>query len=120
MLEYKKLSDDELQTHIDAYAKLVAGGIRKEENEEKLVGFVMRGDLVPEDGQPIIENGSPIGRVTISRLSPTLKKGFGLGWVPEKLAEEGVEILIRIGDIDWPAVVATEPIYDPEGERLRS
>mgnify|MGYP002865258848 CR=1 FL=1 len=93
---------------------------RERGSESKLVGFVMRGDLVPEDGQPIVENGGPIGRVTSSRLSPTLKKGFGLGWVPEKLAEEGAEILIRIGDKDWPAVVATEPIYDPEGERLRS
>jgi glycine cleavage system aminomethyltransferase T len=40
--------------------------------------------------------------------------------VSEKHAEEGVEILIRIGDKDWPAVVTTEPIYDPEGARLRS
>jgi glycine cleavage system aminomethyltransferase T len=40
--------------------------------------------------------------------------------VPEKLAEEGAEILIRSGDKDWPAVVATEPIYDPKGERLRN
>jgi sarcosine oxidase subunit alpha len=93
---------------------------RKRESEEKLVGFVMRGDFVPEDGQPIVESGVPIGRVTSSRLSPTLKKGFGLGWVPEKLAEEGAEILIRSGDKDWPAVVATEPIYDPKGERLRN
>ena len=93
---------------------------RKRESEEKLVGFVMRGDLVPEDGQAIVENGSPIGRVTSSRLSPTLKKGFGLGWVPANHAEEGVEILIRVGDKDLPAVVATEPIYDPDGERLRS
>jgi glycine cleavage system aminomethyltransferase T len=58
--------------------------------------------------------------VTSSRMSPTLGKGFGLGWVPERLASEGTEILIRSGDKDWPAVVATEPVYDPDGERLRN
>jgi sarcosine oxidase subunit alpha len=93
---------------------------RGRETEEKLVGFVMRDSFVPEDGQPIVANGEPIGRVTSSRMSPTLGKGFGLGWVPERLASEGTEILIRSGDKDWPAVVATEPVYDPDGERLRN
>ena len=93
---------------------------RDRETEEKLVGFVMRDGFVPEDGQPIVANGEPIGRVTSSRMSPTLGKGFGLGWVPEQLAREGTEILIRSGDKDWPAVVVTEPVYDPAGERLRS
>ena len=96
---------------------LVANSNR--ESEEKLVGFVMRDEFVPEDGQPIVANGEPIGRVTSSRMSPTLGKGFGLGWVPEKLAHEGTDILIRSGNRDWPAVVATEPVYDPAGKKLR-
>jgi sarcosine oxidase subunit alpha len=93
---------------------------RKRESGERLVGFVIRDGFVPEDGQSIVAGGEPIGRVTSSRLSPTLGKGFGLGWVPEELAHEGTEILIRSGKKDWPAVVATEPVYDPDGERLRS
>ena len=96
---------------------LVANSDR--ESEEQLVGFVMRDGFVPEDGQPIVANGEPIGRVTSSRMSPTLGKGFGLGWVHERLAHEGTDILIRSGNRDWPAVVATEPVYDSAGKRLR-
>ena len=88
--------------------------------KEKLVGFVMQDRFVPEDGEPIVEDGEPIGRVTSSRMSPTLGKGFGLAWVPEKLASEGAEILIRSGGNNWPAVVTMEPVYDPDGLRLRA
>ena len=87
--------------------------------EEKLVGFVMHDRFVPEDGQPIVKNGVPIGRVTSSRLSPTLDKGFGLAWVPEKLAREGAEIFIRSGKTDSPAIVTLKPVYDPDGLKLR-
>ncbi len=41
MSDYSKLSDEELQEHIDAYAKLVASNIRKEENENKLVELML-------------------------------------------------------------------------------
>lgn len=97
---------------------LVANRARPTEN--LLVGFVMRDGSVPEDGQPVVEDGVPIGRVTSSRMSPTLNKGFGLAWVPEKLAREGAEILIRSSDnSDRPAVVTMKPVYDPDGLRLR-
>ena len=92
---------------------------RARPTKEKLVGFVMSDGFVPEDGQPVVEDGVPIGRVTSSRMSPTLGRGFGLAWVPEKLAREGAEILIRSGGNDWPAVVTMEPVYDPDGLRLR-
>ncbi len=96
---------------------LVANRARPTEN--LLVGFVMRDGSVPEDGQPIVEDGMPIGRVTSSRMSPTLNRGFGLAWVPEKLAREGAEILIRSDGNDLPAVITTKPVYDPDGLRLR-
>ncbi|MCZ6539211.1 MAG: (2Fe-2S)-binding protein, partial [Chloroflexi bacterium] len=98
-------------------AGLVAN--RQRPTEEKLVGFVMHDRFVPDDGQPLVENGAPVGRVTSSRLSPTLNKGFGLAWVPERLASEGMEIFIRSGMTDSPAVVTLKPVYDPDGLRLR-
>ena len=85
----------------------------------KLVGFVMRDGLVPEDGAPVLEGRAPVGRVTSSRLSPTMGKGFGLAWVPAEMAQDGREILIRIGGRDVPADVTLRPVYDPEGKRLR-
>ena len=86
----------------------------------KLVGFIMRDGLVPDDGDPVVTGRTPVGRVTSARLSPTLGKGFGLAWVPIELAEEGSEISILINGKTLPAQVRLQPFYDPEGERLRA
>ena len=87
--------------------------------QNKLVGFVIRDGLVPEDGAPVLSGRTPIGRVTSSRLSPTLGKGFGFAWVPADLATDGSQILIRIDGKAVPADVTLKPVYDPEGKRLR-
>ena len=85
----------------------------------KLVGFTVRDGRVPEDGDPIVEDGAPIGRVTSARLSPTLGKGFGLAWVPIELAQDGRTIAIRVDGHDVQADVTLRPVYDPDGLRLR-
>ena len=95
-------------------------GVRDRGLRNKLVGFVMRDGLVPDDGAPVVVGSTPIGRVTSSRLSPTLGKGFGLAWVPAAIAEEGAEIYIHIGGQNFPASITLQPVYDPEGKRLRS
>ncbi len=97
-------------------------GARERGLRNKLVGFVMRDDLVPDDGDPVIEaklGKKPVGRVTSSRLSPTLGTGFGLAWVPIELAQDGKEINILVDGTPHSADVTLQPFYDPEGKRLR-
>ena len=84
-----------------------------------LVGFVMSNGTVPHDGDAIVSDMAPVGRVTSSRLSPTMGKGFGFCWVPADLAEQGTTIHIRTDGVVSPAEVRTEPFYDPDGKRLR-
>ena len=84
-----------------------------------LVGFVMNDGTVPNDGDAVVSDMAPVGRVTSSRLSPTMGKGFGYCWVPADLAEQGTTIHIRTDGVVSPAEVRTEPFYDPEGKRLR-
>ena len=87
---------------------------------EKLVGFVMRrAGQLPRDGAAVVAGAVPIGRVTSSRLSPTLGKGFGLAWVPIELAEEGAAVDIRVDGEPARADITLKPVYDPEGRRLR-
>jgi len=88
--------------------------------KQKLVGFIMENGMVPEDGVPVISQGRPVGRVTSARLSPTLDKGFGLAWVPSHLAEEGAQIEVLISQRGQTARVTLQPVYDPDGARLRS
>ena len=84
-----------------------------------LVGFVMNNGTVPHDGDAVVSDMAPVGRVTSSRLSPTMGKGFGYCWVPADLAEQGTTIHIRTDGVVSPAEVRTEPFYDPDGRRLR-
>ena len=85
----------------------------------RLVGFVMRDGGVPEDGDPVVIGPRPVGHVTSARLSPTISRGFGLAWVPAEMAEEGHEITIRVDGRDLPADITLQPVYDPEGKKLR-
>ena len=85
----------------------------------KLVGFVMRDGLVPDDGAPVVDGRTPVGRVTSARRSPTTSKGFGLAWVPVEMAEEGSPISILVDGKSLTAQVTLRPFYDPDGERLR-
>ena len=93
--------------------------IRERGLRNKLVGFVMRDGLVPDDGVPVVVGGVPIGRVTSARRSPTTNKGFGLAWVPIEMAEEGCEISVLIDGRSLPAQVTLRPFYDPDGKRVR-
>ena len=88
--------------------------------QQQLVGFVMPGPTFPEDGTPVLSGARPVGRVTSARLSPTLGRGFGLAFVPPYLAVEGETIQVLVSDHSVAARVTLEPVYDPEGLRLRS
>ena len=88
--------------------------------QQQLVGFVMPGTSFPEDGTPVLSGARPVGRVTSARLSPTLGRGFGLAFVPPYLAVEGETIQVLVADHPVAARVTLEPVYDPEGLRLRS
>ena len=88
--------------------------------QQRLVGFVLSVAAAPEDGTPVVSGGRPIGRVTSARISPTLGAGFGLAYVPPSLAVEGASIEVLIGGRPVSATVTLEPVYDPEGSRLRS
>ncbi len=98
-------------------AGLVAA--RERGPKDRLVGFVMDDDEIPEDGVPVMSDDAPVGRVTSARMSPTLGKGFGLAWVPVEMAKDGSPIGIRVEGKVARATVRTEPVYDPQGRRLR-
>ena len=80
----------------------------------------MSDGVVPHDGDSVVdEENRPIGRITSSRLSPTMGKGFGYARVPAHLADEGETIRIWTEGSAHDATVTLRPFYDPEGKRLR-
>jgi sarcosine oxidase subunit alpha len=68
-----------------------------------------------------MEKGKIAGRVTSSRMSPTMKRGIGLAWVRNDMSDSGNNFTIRLADgQDVIATVLDHSAYDPEGLRLKS
>lgn len=88
-------------------------------SREKLVGFIVQGTGIPDDGAAVVVQGKLAGRITSSRYSPGKGAAIGLAWVPWEKAEEGAAIEVRVQGSLAPAIVTMQPFYDPEGLRLR-
>ena len=86
---------------------------------ERLIGFIMLDDSLPDDGAAIMAGNQPAGRVTSARYSPASQRAVGLGWVPAEMAEDGNIIDIRVHGQAAKARVQQAAFYDPEGARLR-
>ena len=80
--------------------------------ERKLVGFELDEKGVPRHGYDIVDgNGKKMGIVTSGTMSPSLKKGIGLGYVPAVFADPGSKIHIQIRKNAIPATVVKLPFY---------
>ena len=89
----------------DKMEALKANGVSK-----KLVGFEMIDRGVPRHGYDIVdEAGSVIGHVTSGTMSPTLKKGIGMGYVKAEFSKPGSVIYISVRGKGLKAEVVRPP-----------
>ena len=75
----------------------------------------------PEASQIVRANGGTVGRITSSRMSPSLERSICLGLVASDLAEPGSTVTVQLPDgarID-ARVMPQLAHFDPEGQRLR-
>jgi sarcosine oxidase, subunit alpha len=78
--------------------------------------------VTPAEGSQIVtDGGSIVGRVTSSRLSPSLGRSVCLGFVIDELATPGSLVTVRMPDGKniVAAVMPQLAHFDPEGARLR-
>ena len=79
--------------------------------------------VVPEEAAQIVRPGTnqTIGRITSSRMSPTLGRSICLGQVLPEAAASGSELTVLLvdGRRVTAKVMAHHAHFDPEGERLR-
>ena len=77
--------------------------------------------LVPPEACQIVEGSTIVGRITSSRLSPTLGRSICLGHVATRLAGAGTVVTVRLEDGSTApvTVMAHHAHFDPEGTRLR-
>ncbi|HJP21519.1 MAG TPA: FAD-dependent oxidoreductase [Alphaproteobacteria bacterium] len=68
----------------------------------------------------VFEDGVQVGLVTSGGYGHAIGKSIALAYVRTDLAEPGVALEIDILGQRRPAVVTSEPIYDPTNERLKA
>ena len=89
----------------------------------RLVGLQPHdGSLVPAEASQIVEGKKKIvGRITSSRMSPTLGRSICLGFVAPHLTTPGTRVIVQLPDGKRiPASVTPHHAhYDPEGTRQR-
>jgi len=80
---------------------------RSEGTAQKLVPFVIDGQGIPRQGNPVLGGGE----VTSGTFSPCLERGIGMAYVSTARAEPGTEIEIDVRGRIRPAVIERKPLY---------
>ena len=85
---------------------------KQEGVSKKLVGFIMQERGIPRQHYEIMDaNGQPIGEVTSGTMSPMIKQGIGMGYVPTEYAVPDQEIYIKIRKKVLKAKVVKMPVF---------
>jgi aminomethyltransferase len=74
---------------------------------EKLVAFAIEGPGIARQGNPVVGGGE----VTSGTMSPCLRTGIGLAYVPSERASVGTHLEIDVRGKMRPAVVKDKPLY---------
>ncbi|MBI5042927.1 MAG: glycine cleavage system aminomethyltransferase GcvT, partial [Nitrospirae bacterium] len=77
----------------------------------RLIGFELIDKGIPRQGCKMLAKGIEIGAVTSGNMSPTLKKGIGLGYVSVGYDKIGDEIAVEIRGKAVLAKVVSLPFY---------
>lgn len=92
-----------------------SAALKKQKEEgvsKKLVAFEVVEKAVPRHDYEIVnEAGENIGVVTSGTMSPSLKKGIGMGYVKTAYSKLGSQIFIQIRNKAIPATVVKLPFY---------
>jgi len=77
-------------------------------------------DADPHGNEPVRADGTPIGYVAAGGYGHVVEQSIALAYLPVEHAEPGTRLTVDILGEPRPAVVAPQPIYDPENLRLLS
>jgi aminomethyltransferase len=89
-------------------------------SRNRLVGFRVVGETIPEPPALVLYDGKLGGRVTSCQFSPAAGCAVGLAWVPAAQGRNGDRIEIQVDGRHITAIVQDDPFYDPAGEKLKS
>jgi dimethylglycine oxidase len=70
--------------------------------------------------EPVFHEGACAGYVTSAAYGYTIDASIAYAWLPAAAAVPGTAVQVEYFGERLPAVVAAEPLVDPEGKRMRS
>ncbi|MEJ3658437.1 FAD-dependent oxidoreductase [Actinomycetes bacterium KLBMP 9759] len=85
----------------------------------KLVPLLLADDRVVLGKEPVYADGAPAGYVTSAAYGHTIGAGIAYAWLPAAAAEPGTAVQVGYFGERLAAVVAAEPLFDPEMKRIR-
>ena len=94
-------------------------GARKDPPRRRLV-CLDTGDEQVMGSEPVYDGAACAGYVTSAAYGYTVGHGIAYAWLPAPLAVPGTRVEIGYFDRRVPAVVRSEPLFDPEMTRLRA
>ncbi|MEN1786166.1 MAG: glycine cleavage system aminomethyltransferase GcvT, partial [Bacteroidota bacterium] len=98
--------------HKDFVNKTALAEQKKEGVQKKLIGFEMQERAIPRQGYTITNrDGATLGTVTSGTMSPSLKKGIGMGYIAKADANVGETIYIQVRNKLVPATIYKPPFY---------
>ena len=86
----------------------VVANARATGTAEKLVAFLIEGQGIGRQGNPVLGGGA----VTSGTFSPCLERGIGMAYVSSARAEPGTQIEIDVRGRVRPAVIERKPLYE--------
>ena len=70
--------------------------------------------------EPIFINNSVVGRVKSAGQGYTINKAIAYAYLPIEVAKVGTKVEVEMFGSKKVATIAAEPLFDPQGERVKS
>ena len=94
--------------------------LERTEPERRLACLVLEDPrAVALGSEPVRVEGELVGRVTSGGYGYTVERSIAYAYLPSAAAEPGTDVEVEIFGEWIPGGVAEEPLFDPEGERIR-
>jgi len=76
---------------------------------DRLLGILVEDRGVPRHGSEVVHDGRIVGSLTSGTMSPTLRQGIGLAYLPHSVAVVGTAVAVRVRGRDLAATVVKPP-----------
>jgi 4-methylaminobutanoate oxidase (formaldehyde-forming) len=93
--------------------------IKEQGVSRRLCPLTMDAGSVIYGGEAVYAGDRVVGRVRSGGFGYTLGMNIGYTYLPLELAVVGTPLTVDVLGVRVPALVASDPLYDPRGERLR-